>query len=68
MRAMCIVEVNQRRMLDDFRQTYADPRDTVEVFWDAAAKDGQDSDLRLEGRFLCMEVALQDEPAFEPQV
>jgi len=61
-RAMCIVEVNQRRMLDDFRQTYADPRDTVEVFWDAAAKDGQDSDLRLEGRFLCMEVALQDDP------
>lgn len=61
-KAMCVVEVNQRHMLDDFRQTYADPRDEIEPFWGGAEGNEQGWDLWLEGRFLSLGVAMQDDP------
>ena len=61
-KAMCVVELNRRHMLDDFRQTYADPRDDIQPFWGGAEGDGQGWDYWLEGRFLSMGIAMQDDP------
>ena len=61
-RAMCVVELDQRRLLDDFRQTYADPQDELEFFWGGAEGGGQDRDLWLEGRFLSLGVVMRDDP------
>ena len=61
-KAMCIVELNQQHMLNDFRQTYADPRDDIEPFWGDAREEGQDRDLWLEGRFLSLGITMRDDP------
>ena len=61
--AIFIVELNERHILDAFRQTYADPQDEITPLWGDESDAPPERDLCLEGRFLSLSVALREDPA-----